>query len=300
MNSFNRWLDKFCYKHRKFGIRNLMKYIVVLNIAVYLLSMIDTNGIFMQYFYFSPWLVLKGQVWRLFTYVFIPVDSNPFFFAIMQYFYYFIGTHLESEWGSGRFTMYYIMSVVTTALFGVVAYALTKSPFLILINASFINMSLFFAFATMYPDAQVMLFFFIPIKMKWLALANAVYYLYEIISGFSLFPFNLLPLASLITYFLFFGSTLMSHLRRLSGRSPSASKRRPKPIDFEKERKKQVKKARKDMGAGSRSAPHTRKCAVCGRTDAEFPNLEFRFCSKCGGYHCFCSEHINSHVHFTE
>ena len=48
------------------------------------------------------------------------------------------------------------------------------------------------------------------------------------------------------------------------------------------------------------SKPYHHKCAVCGRTDADHPELEFRYCSRCAGYHCFCQDHINNHIHFTE
>ena len=42
------------------------------------------------------------------------------------------------------------------------------------------------------------------------------------------------------------------------------------------------------------------KCAVCGRTDTDYPNLEFRYCSKCVGNYCYCMDHINNHVHITQ
>ena len=302
MDALNRSIDRFCYRHPRFGIRNLMKYIVIINVAVYILYMVDRNMVFMQYLLFSPWRILRGEIWRLITFVFIPTETNIFLFAIMQYFYYFIGSRLEADWGAGRFTIYYVSSVLITAIFGVVAYTLSGSIYMAYLSAGYINMSLFFAFATMHPNAQVLLFFFIPIKMKWLALLSGAYYLYGIITTFELFPLNLQPIAALIAYFIFFGSTLIHHLRAITGRAVRQRTYRAKvqkPINFEKERKKAAKKARKENKGGG-NAPYTRKCAVCGRTDAEFPNLEFRFCSKCKGYHCFCEDHINSHVHFTE
>lgn len=299
MDRFNRAIDRYCYRHPKFGIRNLMKYIVFINIAVYILSLVDTKLVFLRYLFFSPEDILHGQIWRLITFIFIPMDDNIFFFAISQYFYYFIGRNLESAWGAGRFTIYYALSVLFTAVFGVVAYALSGSVYLIMLHAGYINLSLFFAFATMYPEARVLLFFFIPVKMKWLGIAAAVYYLYNMIVNISLFPFNLLPLVSLLTYLLFFGGTLMAQVRRLLGRPQRP--RKSGPINFQAARRQQRRahKVKPPKGA-SKNAAYTRKCAVCGRTDAEFPDLEFRYCSRCAGYHCFCQDHINNHVHFTE
>ena len=44
-------------------------------------------------------------------------------------------------------------------------------------------------------------------------------------------------------------------------------------------------------------APYTHKCTVCGKTDVDSPDLEFRYCSRCNGYHCYCQEHISNHTH---
>jgi membrane associated rhomboid family serine protease len=298
LDSFNRWLDRFCYRHPRFGIKNLMKYIVVLNIAVYILFMVDTRMVFIKYLYFNPLSILRGQFWRLLTYVFVPVEANVLFFAIMQYFYYFIGTRLEAEWGSGRFTFYYVFSVLVSALIGVFLYLLTGSQYLDLLSANYINLSLFFAFATMYPEARVLLFFFIPVKIKWLAVITAAYYLFSVARYFAMFPYNLMPIAALIAYFLFFGNTLIRLIRETVG----TLFRRPynqKVVNFSRIKRSARKKAAGNPGK-RKETPYTRKCAVCGRTDAEFPNLDFRYCSKCAGYHCFCEEHINSHIHFTE
>lgn len=292
MDSFNRWLDRFCYRRPRFGIRNLMRYIVLINVVVYLLFLVDTRGIITQFFYFAPPLILKGQIWRLVSYVFVPGQSNIFYFALMQYFYYFIGTHLEAEWGCGKFTIYYLMSVLVTALLALGTFVITKSLFLMSINATYINLSLFFAFATMFPDANVLLFFFIPVKMKWLALVDAAYQVVMIIVNARYFPLNLLPVFAVVTYLLFFASTLVRRLMELTGRRPKGPKAY-KITDY-----RQTKKKAQPRQAST--VPFLRKCSVCGRTNAEFPDLEFRYCSKCVGTHCFCIDHINNHIHYTE
>ena len=126
--------------------------------------------------------------------------------------------------------------------------------------------------------------FLIPIKIKWLAVANAAYFVYEI---FALrFPLNLLPVVATLNYLLFCGDMLFGsvHFRR-----PGQIR---KTVNF----KREAQRIRREQ----QSAPYRYKCAVCGRTDADHPELEFRYCSRCAGYHCFCQDHINNHIHFTE
>ena len=152
------------------------------------------------------------------------------------------------------------------------------------LNAMFINLSMFFAFATLFPDTMVLLFFIIPVKVKWLAYVDAAYFLFIMV--INPFPINLLPLVAVLNYFVFCGGWLFDLVR------PTRIQQKQKTIDF----KKAAKKYNREQAA----KPYNRKCEVCGRTDRDNPNLEFRFCSKCGGYHCFCVDHINSHVHFKE
>ena len=157
-------------------------------------------------------------------------------------------------------------------------------PFLLIPN--FINMSMFFAFATLYPEHTVRLFFIIPVKIKWLALINAGYFVYSIISGliagqiFAAF----LPVIALLNYILMCGEDLLSYIKPIKFKTSS------QVINFNKA----AKQAKRDLA----DKPYRHKCAVCGRTDVDFPDLEFRYCSQCNGYHCFCIDHINNHIHF--
>ena len=76
MKKLNNKIDMFCYRHPRFGIPNLMLYVVVISLAVWLLSIMDSSRTLMSYFAFSPELILKGQVWRLITFMFIPQDTE--------------------------------------------------------------------------------------------------------------------------------------------------------------------------------------------------------------------------------
>ena len=159
----------------------------------------------------------------------------------------------------------------------------------------YLNLSLFLSYATMFPDAHFLLFFIIPIKAWIFALLDLILVLFGLIA-FS-FPDNLFSIISLANYFLFFGKDVLNviplswrvNTKRLFKKKPKGAKVVPFP------------------SAGSYEAttaqvkqPYTHRCTVCGRTDISNPELEFRYCSRCKGYHCYCIEHINNHEHIEE
>ena len=286
MRGFMKRVDLFCYKHPRFGINNLMLAIVVGTAAVWLLGAMDRTGTFASFLAFDAAAVLRGQVWRIVTFIFVPQSNGVISLLLFLYFYYFIGSTLEREWGPGRFTIYYAMGMLLTIIYGFIAYFVDGRSYFI--SSTYINLSMFFAFATLFPETRVLLFYIIPIKMKWLAIVDAAYFLYAIVSnigaGYGMMSF--LPLVAILNYFLFCGDALFG------GVLPAGRQRRAKTYDFQREVRK-IRHEQKTQG-------YTRKCAVCGRTDTDYPELEFRYCSRCQGVHCFCQDHINNHVHFTE
>jgi membrane associated rhomboid family serine protease len=286
LKSLNRKIDSFCWKHPRFGIPKLMMYIVIGNILVWLFGQMDTTGTMYSLLYFDPALFCRGQVWRLLTFALVPESSGLLWLAISLYFYYFIGTAIEREWGAGKFTIYYFSGLVLTALYSLILYWISGTR--VLVSATYVNLSLFFAFATLWPEQRVLLFFIIPVKMKWLAWVDAAFFLLEIVQYLWMgrIGLALVPVVAMLGYLVFCGGWLVDFLR------PSHAKQKAKTIQF----KQAVKKAQREQD----SRPYTRKCAVCGRTDTDNPGLEFRYCSRCQGYHCFCQDHINNHVHFTE
>ena len=259
-----------------------MKYIVFLDIVVYVLDLFS-SGALSAMLCFSPALILRGQIWRLITFVFLPLDANPILMVISLYFYWFIGTTLERQWGSAKFTVFYGMGVLLTLIVG---FILDTAGLGILINMFYVNMSMFFAFASLYPDMRLLLFFLIPIKVKWLAWLDLALFAFNCIryltSGLGLLC--LLPLVAVVNYLLLFWSDVTSAVTRTGGRVRHQSSRQT--IHF----KQATRQAQQQRG-------YIHKCAVCGKTDTEYPNEEFRYCSKCNGYYCYCSEHIHSHVH---
>ena len=278
-------IDRFCYAHPRFGIPNLMLIIVIGNAAVWLLTKMDTTGQIVSLLSGSAQGILHGQVWRLVTYVFVPTEASPIWLLVMLYFYYWIGSCLEREWGNGKFTIYYVSGMLLTAIYGVVLSAILGRD--VIVSTTYLNLSMFFAFATLYPDAQVLLFFFIPVKIKWMAILDACYFAYIIFfCAVSRYWIGVvLPLVALLNFFVFFAPEL--------GRFAKREQTRTKQAAHFHNAVRQTQREQQSQG-------YRHKCAVCGRTDVTNPELQFRYCSKCAGYHCFCSDHIFNHVHFTD
>ena len=270
------YIERFCAKHPNFGIPRLMLYVAIGNAAFWLLGVV--NARLWPYLVFDPYLVLHGQVWRLISFALIP-PSTGMLALIAIYFYYWIGSTLEQYWGTPQFTIYFFTGIILTVLYGFLIYFITGVS--IPITAEYVYLSMFFSFAVLFPDMQVLLFFVIPVKMKWLAILDAAFFVYGILTAS--FPMNLLPVVAVLNFFLFCGGDLL----RMLPRRPSA-----KTVNFRRESERIRREQRDQL--------YRHKCAVCGRTDVTNPELEFRYCSRCAGYHCFCQDHINNHIHFTE
>lgn len=275
-------IERFCYQHPRFGIPNLMMIIAIGSIAMWVLMQMDTTGKLYTLLCMSGERVLHGQIWRIVTFVFVPGETNLIWFLISLYFYYWIGSSLEREWGAGKFTIYYLSGMLLTAIYGVLLSLILGHD--VIVSATYLNLSLFFAFATLFPDVQVLLFFIIPIKVKWLAYVDAALFVLAVIT--LPFPLNLLPVVAVLNYLVFCGDWLFDYFR------PNRVRQRQKTVNFKREARR--------INREQNSKPYNHKCAVCGRTDTDHPELEFRYCSRCAGYHCFCQDHINNHVHFTE
>jgi len=259
-----------------------MLVIVLISAAVFLLG---SGGLFdLNLLIFNPFLILRGQIWRLVTWLFLPLSGNIFFAAIALYFYYFVGNTLEREWGMAKFTIYYIFGVLLHLIYGFIVWLAFGG--LAALDPLYLNLSMLFAFAVLFPDFVIRLFLIIPIKIKWLAIFNGVYFAIVLVSGIvsGNLILALLPLVALLNFFIVCGYDLLSYIR------PLKIKTSPQIVNF----KKASKRAKRDLS----EKPYRHKCAVCGKTDMDHPDLEFRYCSQCNGYHCFCIEHINNHIHF--
>ena len=287
MKKLRNRFDRFCFRHRDKGIPNLMMYIALGSAIVYLLGLIDQTNTLYYMLCFDRALILRGQIWRLFTYALTFDAGNIFYTAIGLLCYYSLGQAIENSWGTFRFNLFYfcgmIMMDIYCMIFG--GYA----------TVTYLNLSLFLAYATMYPDAQFLLLFIIPVKAWIFALVDLV----MVVFGLLMYPFpaNLFSVISLANYFLFFGKDVVNvfpvswrmNARRLF-RKGTPKRQKAKTIPFPTAGSYQATVARPQ-------APFTHRCTVCGRTDVTNPELEFRYCSRCKGYHCYCQDHISNHSH---
>ena len=203
-NNINYNLER---KLRRFAISDLMKYIVFGQAAVYLLMLIWPTVGYRLYsaITLSRSALLRGQIWRIVTFVFAPPNSSPLFIIFALYFYYMIGAGLEARWGKVKFNLYYLIGMAAA----VIACLITGYA-----GNTYLNLSLFFAYAALYPDVEVLLFMILPVKMKYLAVLDAALYTWQfIVGGASTRVTILLCLANV---FLFLGGDIISTIRRES------------------------------------------------------------------------------------
>lgn len=317
-------LSKLERKFGKYAIRNLSMIVIMTYVIGYTIEF-AAPGV-LNYLTLDPRLIFtKGQVWRLITWILIPPESLDIFTIIMLFFYYSIAKVLERTWGEFLFNVYIFSGLIMTVIGACIMYfiltavgtpgaMLNSAAIPVFCSTYYVNMSIFLAFALTYPDMEVLLYFFIPIKMKWMGYLYGAFLIYRFIQ----LPWagRILMIISLLNFLIYFLST--RNLKRLS---PQEFKRR---ADYRKAVNGSRKKKFPDKGgfsfgrpaAGSRSdqgGQTVRKpspgfqtikpggavhcCAICGRTEISNPELEFRYCSKCEGNYEYCSDHLFTHVH---
>lgn len=286
MKNLRRKFELYCYQNRNKGIPNLMLYIVLGTAVVYVMSRMYGNAFLYYLLCFDRGAILQGQVWRLITYPLTYSAGNLLLTAVSLFCYYSLGRAMENIWGTLRFNLYYLSGVVMMdiycLLFGGQA------------DVIYLNLSLFLAYATLFPDAHFLLFFIIPVKAWIFALVDLVFVVIGLVSY--PFPYNLFSVVSLANYFLFFGKDVLNVIP-MSWRANASRLFRKKPQTVRKAKIIQFDAGSYEASHATPKAPYTHKCTVCGRTDVSNPELEFRYCSKCKGYYCYCQDHINNHVH---
>lgn len=282
-----KFIDKLERKFGRFGIPNLTIYMIVCYVIGYAL-MIVNPGI-LNWLSLEPAYILRGQVWRLVTWVLYPPStSGVLWFAIaVLFFYYPIGTSLERTIGTFKYTLYILSGVIFTILGAFILYFLLGGNVLVgnVFSTYYISLSTFLAYAMCYPDMQVLLMFIIPVKMKWMAVFYVVIVAYEMIQYIMAGAWYLvIPIvASLLNFIIFYFGT------------KDFSRYNPKEIHRRNEfRRAMEPQGRMKSGSGSVTK---HKCAICGRTELDDPNLEFRFCSRCNGNYEYCQDHLFTHTH---
>ena len=277
------WLNKLEKKIGRFAIPNLTVYLLAGYVVGFVVMYLTPNLI--DWLTLEPAYIVRGQVWRLISWVLIPPTVQPVSLLFLVLLYYSLGTALERTWGSFRYNVYIFSGI----LFTMIAVFILYGVFLFVygvevqlsgvsrISTNYITMSIFLAFAAIYPDMEVYLYFILPIKMKWMALVYVVMAAYYFIRGG--IGERVAIAASLLNFVIFFLSS--RNMRRFG------PKERARKAKFKRQSAPHMKYAN--------GAKH--RCAVCGRTELDDPCLEFRFCSKCNGNYEYCQDHLFTHEH---
>lgn len=277
------FFQKMERKYGRYAVPGLTNYIIVTYVIGYILYAFNPG--WLEYITLEPGLILRGQIWRLVSWVLIPPGSLDIFTIITLLFYYSIGMNLERTWGGFRYNVYIFGGLIFTIIGAFVCYAIAKAGLpagsIPLIGGAFstyyVSMSIYLAFALTYPDMQVLLYFVIPVKMKWMGFIYTAFIVYDCIH--MTWVGRVAVIASLLNFMVFFLMT--RNYRKVS----------PKEI----KRKKEFQRAVQQSMLGPGQTRH--KCAVCGRTELDDPDLEFRYCSKCDGNYEYCQDHLFTHEH---
>ena len=287
------FIDRLEKRYPNFGVSNLMIYVIAISGLGMLISMVY---IYYQYLSLDFYQIFHhGQVWRLITFLLCPSaggsgSSGLFWFVIMAWVYYSIGSNLERIWGRFRFTLFYLSGIVMILVVTLAAYLIMGIVYPaqevgiwlgMQVTLEYVTESLFLAFALVFPDVQFLLFFIIPVKAKWLSIFYFALDAYQIIQGImmkSYYPVALI-VVSLINIFIFF----------------FFAKGRPGMAAHARQTKRKAEFKQKMHESREKGPIH--RCAICGRTELDAPELDFRYCPKCDGRYEYCSEHLFTHEH---
>ena len=324
----NRFLRNLEQKFGKWAIPNLTTVLILCYVIGYVFLTINSDIV--SYMTLEPGLILRGQVWRLITWIVIPPSGGSFsgfgsfFIVIMLFFYYSIGRSLERSWGTFRYNLYILGGMLVTLIAAFACYFIFSAIYGRSVSVGwyfstyYITTSMFLAFAATFPDAVVLLMFIIPVKVKYLGIlyfAMIVYecfgYLRQVMSGGIYYLVPIIAVAaSLVNFAVFFFST-----RDFSRYSP---RERQRKRDFNRQMEEgrrrfeenanrmrsydsgMPKSEARQAAEGNTPARNVfsrHRCEICGRTELSDPDLEFRYCSKCEGSHEYCMEHLYTHRH---
>ncbi len=273
------FLNKLERKFGRYAIRGLSKYLIALYIVGAILSVssrfthFDFYGSFLA---LNPHLVMQGQVWRLFTFLMATPTDNLIFLILVLLCYYSLCRELEYIWGDFKFNLYILTGAVGTIIASFILYFVTMIPY-IYMDTFYLNLSIMLAYCASFPEARFYFYGIIPIKAKWLGILEGIFLAYNFFVGGIVTKVAIV--VSLMNFLLFFFGTRNYHKY-----SPKQARRRNTYI--------------KEVRTSTNMTRH--RCHVCGRTELDDPNLEFRYCSKCEGNYEYCSAHLYTHVHIRQ
>lgn len=272
-----KFINKLERKLGRFAIPNLMYYLIGLYVLGFLSYQVSGGRVYYAYFSWNVDAILHGQVWRLFTFLLNPPSTSLLMLLLICYIYLGMGMALEKIIGTFRFNLYIFSGILFHIIGGFLAYFITRTN--INMGTTYLNASMLLAIIALMPETQFYFYGIIPIKAKWLGIMEIILYGYMMVFGGTAVRIEII--FSLLNAILFFFM-----IRNLSRGSLKQVQRRR---DYQKKTRQVVK-----------MTPYRHKCAVCGRTEMDDANLEFRYCSKCVGSYEYCMEHLYTHIHVTD
>ncbi|MCR4923809.1 MAG: hypothetical protein K5931_07355 [Lachnospiraceae bacterium] len=302
-----KFLNKLERKFGRYAIPNLSLYIIIGYVIGYILTLTGS----VEFISLNPFRFLHGEIWRIITWIIVPPSALNIFTIIMLIFYYSLGSSLENAWGTFRYNMYIFSGILFTILGAFILYGVYLAmgyPGEIVgsfisgaFSTYYINLSIFLAFAALFPNMQVLLYFIIPIKIKWIAILDVVVLLISFFSGNM--GIKVAVITSLLNFIIFFFGTM--NFKRYT---PKEIKRR---ADFKRQVSGAEHRVYQNRPAGNTAKSENpnsdntvsfkkitkHKCAICGRTELDGEDLEFRYCSKCKGNYEYCQDHLFTHEH---
>jgi len=257
-------IDRLDKKLGRFAIPNLTIYLIAgqsFFFLMYLSGKLERSAT-----YLSANLLMAGEWWRIFTLPFDPPRQSLIFTLFAWYFFYMMGSAMDQHWGAFRYNAYLLLGGLITVA---ASFLVPDYP----VSNAFLAGSIFLAFATLFPDFEILLFFVLPVRIKWLALIAWLGYAYQLLFGD--WATRLMALAAISNYLIFFASDIYLNIRYGRRQLVKKAVRMTEKVDY-----------------GPRHS-----CTTCGITDQSHPEMDFRYCPKCTGQHGFCQEHIFSHQH---
>jgi hypothetical protein len=282
-----RLLARLERRFGRYAVPNLIGYVVGGMALVWVLS--TQKPEFVEHLTLDLAAVRRGQVWRLITFLFIPPPSSPIWLLVNLYFTWWIGSSLEQSWGALKFNAYYFVGVLGTIAAALVlgAVGLGGSP----VTNFWLDLSLLLAFATVFPEASILLFFVIPVRVKWIGVIAAIFVVYSAATGG--WGTRAAVVAALANYALFFSDHWAGTLKHRSVIARQRARLEGLRSNRPNERGDADDEAQREPGA---PAFGKRVCAICGASETEGTDIRVCSCDKCGNKpRTLCLEHARAH-----
>jgi hypothetical protein len=271
------WIDRVDAKFGRYAVPNLTVFLIAGQVLAFLANSAPglEGSAVLKNIQLEPDKVLQGEWWRLITFLFAPPTTNVLFAFFFWYLFYLMGATLEANWGAFRYNLYLLLGYVASIVMAFVASFAAGLPGQVASNG-YLYGTVFLAFARLYPDFTISIFFLLPVKVKWLAMLQWIIYGVTMISPATWLERGMV-VAAVFNYLAFFGHDILHGM-----------KHRHRRMQFQ---------SRSLHGGKLKGRKMSHACHVCGLSSADSAKTPFRYCSKCGGDYCYCPEHLTNHEH---